>query len=410
MKMANELGEHYGLLLGLTAPWRVGRVEVEVDKLRVQVWVEYEVGAKGRCPECGHECGVHDRAEERTWRHLDTMQFETLIHCRVPRARCPEHGVKTMKTPWAGGHSRYTLLFEAFAINVLQCCSTLVKAAGLLRLDWHSAQEIMSRGVARGLQRRETGDMPHIGMDEKNFGRKKVSTVVTDAQGGRVWDLVPGCDHQAGLAAIETVPPEVRDDILAVSLDMSAAYRKAVREGLPSADIVHDHFHVSKLLCEALDQVRRAEMRELQGPELLQLKGSRYLWLTNEENLSDMQAVRFKELKSSELKVGRAWAVKEAFRHFWTYRSLGCAERFFDRWLVWARSLKLAPITRVAKTLETHFDGLYNYIFHRITNAQAEGFNSAIQSVLSNARGFRSFKTFRVAVLFRLGKLSMLPQ
>jgi len=408
--MENELKDHYGVLLGLTPPWRVEQVEVDVESRRVDLWVEYPKGQKGVCPECGAVSPVHDRANERTWRHLDTMQFETLIHCRVPRIRCAEHEVKTMKTPWAGRNSRFTLLFEAFAIAVLQSCSTVSKAAVLLRLDWHCAQEIMRRGVERGLMRREAGDLPHIGMDEKNYGRKKVATVLNDMVGKRVWDLVPGCDHRAGIEAINTLSEEVREGVLAACIDMSAAYRKAAREGLPHADIVHDRFHVSKLLGEAVDQVRRAEVKELEGAELQMLKGSRFLWLTNEENLSTKQKDRFQELKNGELKVGRAWAVKEAFRHFWSYRSLGWACRFFDRWVTWARSLKLAPVTRVAKTLERHFEGLYNYIFHRITNARAEGFNSAIQSVLGNARGFRSFETFRIAVLFRLGKLSMLPQ
>lgn len=408
--MEDELKAHYGLLLGLESPWRVEEVKVDVESRRVDLWVEYPEGHKGRCPECGRACGVHDRAEERTWRHLDTMQFETRIHCGVPRTRCDEHAVKTMKTPWAGRHSRFTLLFEAFAIAVLQSCSTVSKAIVLLRVDWHCAQEIMRRAVERGLSRREAGDLPHVGLDEKNFGRRKVATVLSDMVGRRVWDLVPGCDHRAGLKAIGTLAKDTREGVLAACIDMSAAYRKAVREGLPEADIVHDRFHVSKLLGEAVDQVRRAEVKVLEGTDRQMLKGSRYLWLTNEENLSTKQKDRFRELKSSELKVGRAWALKEAFRHFWTYRSLGWASRFFKRWVVWARSLKLAPMTRVVKTLEKHFDGLYNYIFHRITNAQAEGFNSAIQSVLSNARGFRSFDTFRIAVLFRLGKLSMLPQ
>lgn len=408
--MQNDLKAHYGMLLGLTPPWRVERVELDVEARRVSLWVEYPKGLKGSCPECGRACAVHDRAQERTWRHLDTMQFETLIHSQVPRTKCAEHGVKTMKTPWAGRSSRFTLLFEAFAITVLQSCSSVSKATALLRLDWHCGQEIMRRAVERGLLRRETGDLPHLGMDEKNYGRKKVATVLSDMVGKRVWDLVPGCDHRAGLAAIETVPKAAREGVLAACIDMSAAYRKAAREGLPEADIVHDRFHVSKLLGEAVDQVRRAEVKNLEGAELHMLKGSRYLWLTNQENLSTKQKDRFRDLKNSELKVGRAWALKEAFRHFWSYRSLGWARRFFEGWVRWARTLKLAPITRVAKTLEKHFEGLYNYIFHRITDAQAEGFNSAIQSVLSNARGYRSFETFRIAVLFRLGKLSMLPQ
>lgn len=409
--MDSGLQGHYGLLLGLREPWRVERVELSLEAQRVDIWVEYPASEPCYCPACRQECNRYDYRSERTWRHLDTMQFETLIHCRTPRCECPEHGVKTMDTPWAGPHSRFTLLFEAFAIRVLQACSCVSKAAALLKLDWHSVNEIMRRAVERGLARREPGDMPHIGLDEKNFGRKRVATVLSDSEGKRVWDLVPGCDAAAGKAAIATLPEASREQVLAVSIDMSSAYRKAVREGLPSADIVHDRFHVSKLLNEAVDQVRRRETRELATEGKGQdLKGTRYLWLHNPENLGEKQKDAFKALQKSELAVAKAWAIKEAFRHFWSYTSLGWARRFFKKWYRWACSLKLAPTTRVAQTLLKHFEGLENYIFHRITNAAAEGFNSAIQSVLGNARGFRSFDAFRIAVLFRLGKLSMLPQ
>lgn len=408
--MESELKRHYGTLLGLPSPWEVTRVELELEAGRVSVWVDYPKGEQGVCPDCGRSCSIHDRAEERTWRHLDTMQFETRIHSAVPRSRCPEHGVKTMQVAWAGRHSRFTLAFEAFAIVVLQACSTVSKASSLLRLNWHGVQEIKRRAVERGLSRREPGDLPHIGLDEKNYGRGKVATVLSDQIGHRIWDLTPGCDHRAGLEAIGTLPESAPTEVMAACIDMSAAYRKAVREGLPEADIVHDRFHVSKLLGAAVDQVRRAEMKGLEAQMHKELKGSRYLWLTNPENLSHKQKARFKLLQQSEWKVGHAWTLKEAFRHFWDYHRLGWATRFFKEWVQWARSLRLAPMTRVANTLEKHFDGLYNYIFHRITNAQSEGFNSAIQSVTSNARGFRSFETFRIAVLFRHGKLSMLPQ
>lgn len=408
--METDLRAHYGLLLGLTPPWRVERVELELECSRVDIWVQYPKQEPAFCPQCGQQGDLYDYREERTWRHLDTMQFETRIHCRTPRCRCAQDGIKTMKTPWAGAHSRFTLLFEAFAIEVLQACSSVSKAASILRLDWHSVNQIQRRAVQRGLARREAGEMPHIGLDEKNFGRRQVATVLTDMEKGRVWELVEGCDSAAAKAALQSVPEATREDILAACIDMSAAYRKALREDLPGADIVHDRFHVSKLLGEAVDQVRRAEAKRPPEAEAPSLKHTRYLWLRNQDNLSPQQKERFKELKNSELKVAKAWALKEAFRHFWSYRSLGWARRFFEQWQDWARSLRLTSVTRVAKTLERHFDGLYNYIFHRITNAAAEGFNSAIQSILSNARGFRRFETFRIAILFRLGKLEMFPQ
>ena len=103
-------------------------------------------------PYCGQACPQADLAPERTWRHLDTMQFTTELRARVPRSHCSKCGIKTISVPWAGKHSRFTLLFEAFAIEVLQACSNVKRAAQLLRLSWETAHMIMARAVERGLR------------------------------------------------------------------------------------------------------------------------------------------------------------------------------------------------------------------------------------------------------------------
>ena len=109
------------------------------------------------------------------------MQFTTKLVARLSRCRCPDHGVKTTVPPWSGKHSRFTLFFEAFAIEVLQACRTVKAAAALLGISWDAAQTIMDRAVERGLERREANPIPHVGIDEKSFGRgHDYITVLTD--------------------------------------------------------------------------------------------------------------------------------------------------------------------------------------------------------------------------------------
>ena len=110
-----------------------------------------------------------------------------------------------------------------------------------------------------------------------------------------------------------------------------------------------------------------------------------------------------------ELKVGRAWSIKEMFRHFWTYRYRGAAISFFKRWYFWATHSKLQPVMKMAKTLQRHLEGMLSYLKHHITNAVTEGLNSKIQSIKANARGFRNFEHYRIAILFHCGRLSMCP-
>src|SRR5262245_36503475 len=134
--MAESLEQHYRRLLGLEEPWVVEAVDLDLAAQRVEIRLRAQGDARGlKCPECGKWAALYDHAPERRWRHLDTMQFETVLVARIPRVNCLEHGVKTIEVPWAGKNSRFTLMFEAFAIRVLQACETLSRGAGLLRLD-----------------------------------------------------------------------------------------------------------------------------------------------------------------------------------------------------------------------------------------------------------------------------------
>jgi transposase len=405
----NELNAHYRLLLGLDSNWEVTEVDLSLEGLRVEIVLEF-VGRELVCPECGQASGRHDLAPERSWRHLDTMQFETVIRARIPRCACAKCGVKTVAVPWAEKHSRFTLMFEAFALRVLQACSNVQKAAELLGLNWDSVQTLMERGVARGLARREVDQVKHVGLDEKSFrrGQSYVSLMV-DLDGSRVLEVVEERTAAAAEQLWQTLPESQRQQVQAVAMDMSSAYEKATQEFAPQAAIVHDKFHVSQHLNEAVDAVRRKENKDLQSRDDERLKRTRQLWLFAERNLSEEQIARFGDLRESDLKTARAWALKENFRWFWTYQYAGNAKTFFQEWYSWACRSRLAPITQVAKMLQRRLDHLLTYMKFPITNAAVEGFNSKIQSLKSAARGFRSFANYRLRILFYCGRLDLMP-
>ena len=407
-----ELQAHYGLMLGLVPPWAVVHVNLDLHEKRLVLEVEYPGGHRVPCPEpgCGEQCRIKDHREVRSWRHLDTMQFETQVRCRVPRSDCPIHGVKTIQVPWAGPRSQFTLLFERFAVEVLLSARSIKKAQELLRISWDQAQRIQELAVARGLIRRNLDALEYAGMDEKNFGRgHSYISVLTDVEQGRVLDVVEGRDLAAADQLWKKLPTEQRAQIRAVTVDMWDAFMTAARQNVAQADIVHDKFHVAKYLSKAVDDVRKREHRELKREEIETLTGTKYLWLTNPKNWSDKQKALFKALKGEGLKVGRAWAIKEAFSDFWRYSYEGSAKKFFDRWYFWATHSRLKPMSDMARTLKRHFAGLLTYLRHRITNAVTEGLNSKIQALKSNARGFRNFENYRVSILFHCGKLELYP-
>ena len=117
-------------ILGIESPWSVERVELELEAGEVHVHLQHPKNATWPCPECGTVCPLHDHEPTKTWRHLDTCQYRTLLHASLPRTKCCEHGVKVVKVFWAEPHSRFTMLFERLAIAWMQeACKRRSKSA-----------------------------------------------------------------------------------------------------------------------------------------------------------------------------------------------------------------------------------------------------------------------------------------
>lgn len=405
-----QLTDHYKQLLGLTTDWAVESVKLNLRHRRVDIYVEH-IGGKLSCVKCNKECSLYDHAPERQWRHLDTMQFITMIHARIPRSKCEEHGVLNTQVPWSGPHSRFTLLFEAFAISVLLSSRSINDARGILNLGWEQAHTIMKRAVERGLKQRDAEEIAWIGLDEKSFrkGQNYIS-VMSDIDGKRVLDVVEGRSADAANELIDkALNPFQQDMVCGVAMDMSAPYAKAINEKLINADIVHDKFHVVAHLSDAVDKVRKSEHAKLLKNGDKRLSKTKYLWLKNMEHLSSEALRQFEDLRKQSLNVSKAWHIKNMFEGFWDRRNKSFAESYFDYWFKEAKALRLKPITKVADMLKKHLPNILTYYDSFITNAVSEGFNSKIQSIKANARGFRNFENYRTSILFFCGKLNLYP-
>lgn len=398
---------HYAGLLKIEEPWEVREVTRDPQREIVTILVAFPESAVAVCPKCGQPASVHDR-RERAWRHLDAMGHEVQLVCQVPRCSCPEHGVLQVKVPWAEPGSRFTLHFEAFAVEVIAACRSLTQAADLLRLHWDSVQRLIERAVERGLARRTTEGIKQVGLDEKSFQRgQRYISLMTDLQGHRVLEVVPGRDTAQAIALWEKLPTAQRLKVEAAAMDMGANFAAATRLAAPQAAIVHDRFHVAKHLNEAVDKTRREEATKLaeRGDETL--KQTRFLWLHG--TVPEKYQATFEELLEMNLKTSRAWLYKEQMVEFWAQPDAASAERFFAQWYRTVMRSQLPKVKAVAKTLKSHLVNLLTYFQHRITNALTEGFNSKIQAIKADARGFRRFENYRARILFFCGKLDLMP-
>ena len=403
--------ELYRHLLGLVAPWEVSRVELSVDGGRVDVWAEHPKRTRFTCPGCDLELPVYDHGEERSWRHLDSCAFLTYLHARPPRVECPTHGVRQVALPWAEPMSRFTVLFERLAIDVLKECD-VEGASRLLRLSWDEAWHLMDRAVARGLAAKPLVVPALVGVDEKAAGRgQDYITIVSNLATGTVEYLADERRRESLDGFFSQFSTDERQGIEAVAMDMWDPYITSTRQHLTDADdkIVFDRYHLMAYLTKAVDTVRKQESRALVATGDKSLSGTKYLWLYSAENLPDRHKDRFKVLRGGDLKTARAWAIKESLRHFWSYKRRGWGGKHFKAWYFWATHSRLRPVIDAAKTLKRHEAGLMSYFAHRVTNAGAEGLNSRIQAIRVAARGYRNRKNFKTAIWFHLGGLQLYP-
>ena len=401
--------ELYATILGLTPPWKVASVEVDVPGAQVTVKVEAGPGPFA-CPICQQPSPGYDRRPRR-WRHLDTMQLRTWIEGDIPRVQCAQHGIKQIAIPWAEPGSQFTQMFERLAIDFLRECS-VTGAATLLRITWDEAWGIKRRAVQRGLARRTAELTPYIGVDEKAITKgHSYLTIVADLERSRVLFVNEDRKAESLDAFWPTCTPTQRASIAAVAMDMWEPYIQSVRTHVPGGQtkIVFDKFHIVKHLHEAVDKMRKLEHRLLARGGVKRLTGTKYLWLRRPSELTANQRRTFRLLLGNDLKVGRAWALKERFRQFWDYTYRGAAERFFTRWFWRATHSRLKPMTQVAWMIRRHLPNVLTYHRHRITNAGLEAVNATIQWVKKTARGFRNADNFKTAIYFHCGGLDPYP-
>ncbi|TDK58684.1 ISL3 family transposase [Sapientia aquatica] len=406
-----ESKDLYQALLGMQEPWTVKEVSLDMAKQQVDVFVEHPSGSRFKCPECAAECPVYDHLGERTWRHLDSCQFLTYLHAKPPRIKCPDHGVKQARLPWAEEGSRFTQLFEVLAIDMLRA-TTVKQAAQILRITWDQAWHLMERAVFRGRAAKGVGLPTHLGVDEKAIAKgHSYMTLTCDLDASTVEYIGEGRTEESLSTYFAAFTAQQLAGIEAISLDMWPAYIKACKMLVPQAEskMVFDRFHIMQHVGNGVDRVRKDEHKALLKQGDTTLTSSKYLWLYNAQTMPAAARERFEQIKRENLKTARAWALKESLRELWSYHSVGWARRFWQRWYFWATHSRLPPMIDKAKLIARHLPNILTYFKHRITNAVAEGLNSKIATVQKRACGFRNRDNFKIAVYFHCGGLDLYP-
>ena len=382
--------------------WRVASTHFQGEPPQLELQLEH--GADGRvlCPECQQRCGSYDTVEKR-WRHLNFFQYRCELVARVPRANCPEHGVKLTTVPWASPGSGFTLLFEAM-VMLLAGQMPVSEVARITGEEDTRLWRLLQRLVEAAHAAKDWSEVRAIAIDETSTRRGRCyATVIMDVDTRAVLFMAEGRNSQAVQAFAEALRAHggTPEQIEWVSMDMLHCYTKGVRENFPNAQIVFDRYHLMVMAGEAVELIRRGLQRE--GADL---KGSLWALRGNEWNLKPEQQEVRQTLSKRYKALGRALALRDALQDVYEApREVGPG--LLKEWCAWAGRSRLEPFQKLARTIRQYWDGIVNFFNERITQGAIEAINGIIQLAKRRARGFRNFVYLRTIAYWNTGKLDI---
>jgi transposase len=355
-----------------------------------------------RCSQCGSaHVWAHGRVD-RTFRMTPIGGKPVLLRFPVPRLCCLDCGlVRQAKIGFADPKKHYTRAFERYVLE-LSRHMTILDVANHLQVSWDTVKDIQARSLQRRFGKPKLHQLKQIAIDEIAVGKgHHYLTVVLNLLSGAVVFVGDGKGVEA-LAPLWRRLRRARAKIAAVATDMSAAYIRAVRDNLPHAVHVFDHFHVVKLFNDKLSALRRELFHQLSSDRDRQvLKGTRWLLLKNPENLDPdkNELRRLEEALRLNAPLAAAYYLKEDLRQIWTQPDKRIARRVLRDWLARARATGLRLLAQFADTLESYQEGVLAYYDYRISTGPLEGTNTKIQAMKRQAYGFRDLAFYKLKIL-----------
>lgn len=398
-----NIEELFSKALGIENPWKIKGVTFDSQKKRLSINVDFVKGAlfKYKDEKTGEtkEYKAYDTVE-KTWRHLNFFEHECYLIVRTPRIKPDGGGIKLIMPPWSGVVAGFTMLFEALILELCQH-SPVSQVGKILNLSDRKLWHLLDCYVFKGLLQADHSALKMIGMDETSLkkGHEYISLFV-DLEEKKTIHIEAGKDHKTVLNFSKVFESNQgkKENVTDISCDMSPAFIKGVKEAFPKAEITFDKFHILKLINEAVDQVRRSEN---QTSPLL--KGTRFIFLKNEKNLTKSQQETKQKLSKMNLKSMRALHIREAFQNIYHADTNEQFEKLLKEWYFWATHSRLEPIKKVAKTIKNHWDGVLRWKKSQINNGILEGLNSIIQAAKRKARGYK-LKHFKTISFLLTGK------
>jgi transposase len=260
-------------------------------------------------------------------------------------------------------------------------------AAQLLHIARSTLSDLLHRTIERLREGHHIRGLRSVGVDEISYCKgRKFATIVYDLDRHCVVWVGKGKGRETiDLFFRQELSPEQRSAITRASCDMSQAYIGALKDHCPHAVLVVDHFHITKALLAAVDEVRKEEWRKVEKSSKATFKGPRWLLFLHSSNRTKRHTRLLNQLKTGNRRIHRAWVLKDEFDQFWHYVYPQSAEKFLKGWMTAALRSRLQPLLEFVKTLKKHWEHVRAFISTPITNAVGEGINTTTILIEFNA-------------------------
>ncbi|WP_454731558.1 ISL3 family transposase [Cupriavidus basilensis] len=380
----------------------------------IEIEVRPRKGSKAICSCCSQPARGYDTLAQRRFEFIPVWGFAVFLLYTMRRVDCRDCGVKVEALPWASGKHTLTRAYMLFLAQWARKLSWR-ETAQSFRTSWEKVFNAVEWVVDWGLAHREVGTIRAFGVDEVLYGRgHKYLTLVYQIEAGCTRLLWVGQERtkESFSKFFAMIGKQVCEKVEFVCSDMWKPYLEMIALHCPNALNILDRFHIVAKMNKAIDEVRAEESRRMSrdGYEPV-LKKSRWCLLKRQENLTDKQRVRLRDLLQYNLRTVRAWLLKEEFQQLWDYISPEWAGKFLDQWCTQVMRSRIEPMKKFARTVRVHRELILNYFRARkqFSSGVVEGLNNKAKVTMRKAYGFRTFRATEIALYHALGNLPEPP-
>lgn len=405
MKSDSNSAQIFSMGLGLEEPWFVENVEFSpIDETSIRelhIHINFRRGYEFVIDDC-HKGKGYD-TEDKVWRHLDFFQHKCYLHARVPRIEQEDGKIRQVPVPWARSGSGFTLLFEAYAMLLIENEMPVSNVADSIKVTAPRVWRVFDYWIERAKSKDDLSNVCEIGIDETSSkkGHSYVTTFV-DMENHRVIDVQPGKDSATITCFVEQLELKGGDrkQIEQVSIDMSPAFIAGTFDMFQNSQITFDKFHIIQHLNKAMDEVRKGERA---GNELI--KKHKYTFLRPNRKLTEKKRGELEYITMLYPHLGEAYRLKEMFLDVFDIEDNDQAKGYLKFWCDLVIDSAIQPFIKFVNLIKAHWFGIVNYFDSKLTNGILEGINSKIQLAKRRARGFKSISNFINIIFFTCGKL-----